>query len=180
MKQKLIKINPDALGVLIDLRYASRNNFTKQKIYKKSKCLLIEEAFERLIVANEIASSIGYKIKIFDAFRSINAQKKLWDILPNPEFISPPSRGSPHSRGIAIDITLVDSNNIELDMGTEFDEFSKLSYHGSSFIPKNAIRNRLLLLGIMTTAGWDYFRNEWWHYQLYNSKSYPLIHYEDI
>ena len=59
-------------------------------------------------------------------------------------------------------------------MGTEFDEFSKLSFHGSKQISKIAFKNRLILLGIMTTAGWDYYKNEWWHYQLFDSKKFPL------
>ena len=101
-------------------------------------------------------------------------KKKLWDTLPDPNFIAPPNKGSPHSRGIAIDITLI-RNGKELDMGTEFDEFSKLSYHGCLNISKVAYQNRLTLLGIMTDSGWDFYRNEWWHYQLFNSKAYKII-----
>ena len=95
--------------------------------------------------------------------------------MPDPNFIAPPDKGSPHSRGVAVDITLVNSNNIELDMGTGFDEFSRLSYHGCLDITKEAYKNRLILLGIMTDAGWDFFRNEWWHYRLYNSKNFPIV-----
>ena len=60
-------------------------------------------------------------------------------------------------------------------MGTEFDEFSKLSYHGCLNISEVAYQNRLTLLGIMTDSGWDFYRNEWWHYQLFNSKDYKII-----
>ena len=175
MKQKLIKITPSNLDVIIDMRYATNNNFTKKKIYENDSCYLIEEAFEHLVIASEIASLIGYKIKIFDAFRPKSAQKQLWNYFPNEQFIASPIKGSPHSRGIAVDITLLDEKLNEIDMGTDFDEFSKLSYHGSTQISKSAFQNRLILLGIMTDAGWDFFRNEWWHYQLFNSKSYPLI-----
>ena len=126
-------------------------------------------------MAVEIAKKIGLKLKIFDAYRPVYVQKKLWEGLPDPNFISPPDRGSPHSRGVAVDITLVNSDNIELDMGTGFDEFSRLSYHGCLDISKEAYKNRLILLGIMTDAGWDFFRNEWWHYQLYNSKNFPIV-----
>ena len=99
---------------------------------------------------------IGLKIKIFDAYRPVYVQKKLWEFLPNPEFIAPPDKGSPHSRGIAIDITLVDQEENELEMGTGFDEFSKLSYHGNINISEKSYHNRLLLLGIMIDAGWDF------------------------
>jgi D-alanyl-D-alanine dipeptidase len=60
-------------------------------------------------------------------------------------------------------------------MGTEFDEFSKLSHHGNLDISKTAYQNRLILLGIMTDSGWDFYRNEWWHYQLFNSKDYQIV-----
>ena len=89
-------------------------------------------------------------------------------------FIAHPDKGSPHSRGVAIDLTLT-RNGKELDMGTEFDEFSKLSYHGNLEISQQSYKNRLLLLGIMTDSGWDFYRNEWWHYQLFGSKNFPII-----
>ena len=75
---------------------------------------------------------------------------------------------------------LLDEKDNELDMGTGFDEFSSLSFHGTKYISKTATKNRLILLGIMTCSGWDFFRNEWWHYQLFNSKKYPLLGDEDL
>ena len=175
MKQQLINIAEQKLDIIIDLRYASSNNFTKEIIYKTNECLLHFEAFEHLSIACELAQKLNYKIKIFDAFRPVYAQEKIWEILPNSEFISPPLKGSPHSRGVAVDLTLT-KDNVELDMGTDFDEFSKLSYHGSKEISELAYRNRLILLGIMMSAGWDFFRNEWWHFQLFNSKNYPILY----
>jgi D-alanyl-D-alanine dipeptidase len=60
-------------------------------------------------------------------------------------------------------------------MGTAFDAFTPLSHHGSTGVSEEAQRNRLVLLGLMTQAGWDFYRNEWWHYQLFNSRDYPLV-----
>ena len=80
--------------------------------------------------------------------------KKLWEFLPDPIFIAHPEKGSPHSRGVALDLTITKEGK-ELDMGTEFDEFSKLSYHGSLDISDVAYKNRVILLGIMTDSGWD-------------------------
>ena len=174
MNQNFIKVNQNQLDVDIDLKYASKNNFTGDKVYLSKSCFLHKIAFEHLCIAVDIAKKIGLKIKIFDAYRPTYVQKKLWDTLPDPNFIAPPKKGSPHSRGIAIDLTLV-RNGKELDMGTEFDEFSKLSYHGCLNISKIAYQNRLTLLGIMTDSGWDFYRNEWWHYQLFNSKKFPII-----
>ena len=175
MNKNLIKVNKKELDIEIDLKYASDDNFTNSPIFKSKVCLIHKIAFEHLELAINIAKKIGYKLKIFDAYRPVYVQKKLWEYLPDPNFIVPPEKGSPHSRGVAVDLTLVDFKGNELDMGTGFDEFSKLSYHGNLNISEASYKNRMLLLGIMTDAGWDFFRNEWWHYQLFNSKSYPII-----
>ncbi|MGH7004056.1 MAG: M15 family metallopeptidase, partial [Alphaproteobacteria bacterium] len=114
-------------------------------------------------------------------FRPSEAQWVLWRARPDPNFLADPRRGSPHSRGVAVDLTLVDSNKRELDMGTGFDAFTPLSYHGiTAGIGTEAQRNRLVLLGIMTSAGWDFYRNEWWHYQLFNAREYPLLSDKDL
>jgi D-alanyl-D-alanine dipeptidase len=73
--------------------------------------------------------------------------------------------------GVAVDLTLLDSSGAELDMGTPFDAFTPRSHHGDRQISIAAQRNRLLLLGLMTAAGWDFFKNEWWHYQLFNARA---------
>tara|TARA_A100001015_G_C14663369_1_gene583925 strand:- start:13 stop:627 length:615 start_codon:yes stop_codon:yes gene_type:complete len=175
MVKKLIKISEKKLDLILDIRYATKNNFTGRQIYNRDDCYLHPEAFERLTIAIEFAKKLGLKFKIFDGFRPSDSQKKLWNFYPNKNFISPPTKGSPHSRGIALDLTLIDKKGNDLDMGTEFDEFSTLSYHGTKYISKQATNNRLLLLGIMTSSGWDFFRNEWWHYQLFKSKSFPIM-----
>ena len=82
---------------------------------------------------------------------------------PDPEFLADPRRGSPHSRGAAVDLSLVDRDGQLLDMGTPFDAFTPLSHHGAAAVPAAAQRNRLVLLGLMTTAGWDFYSKEWWH-----------------
>ncbi len=114
------------------------------------------------------------RLKLFDAFRPSEAQWLLWNACPDPEFLADPRRGSPHSRGVAIDLTLVTRDGAELEMGTGFDAFTPLSHHANPQVPAAAQRNRAILLGIMTAAGWDFYRNEWWHYQLFNPRRYPL------
>ena len=112
---------------------------------------------------------------IYDAFRPTEAQWILWEHSPNPDFLANPQTGSPHSRGVAVDLTLLDQNGKELEMGTKFDDFCTQSHHGNLEISPLAQRNRYILMGIMTTAGWDFYQNEWWHYQLFKSKNYPLL-----
>tara|TARA_B100001173_G_scaffold310750_1_gene326151 strand:- start:777 stop:1346 length:570 start_codon:yes stop_codon:yes gene_type:complete len=174
----LVEITEKQHNVYIDLAYAKINNFTGKKIYLQNKCFIHRDALPKLLAAISIAQSIGYKFKIFDAYRPIEAQNILWDFCPDKNFITPPHIGSPHSRGIAIDLTLV-RNNKKLDMGTKFDYLFQESHHGYKNISKIAQKNRVILLGIMTAAGWDYYENEWWHYQLHNSKNWPLIPKEE-
>lgn len=171
----LINISPPHYDVLHDIAYATHNNFTGRPVYAQAGCYLHPEAAACLARAITYADELGYRLKIFDAFRPSEAQFILWEHTPDPDFLAHPERGSPHSRGVAVDLTLVDEHGEELDMGTAFDAFTPLSHHGADDISANAKRNRLLLLGIMTSAGFDFYRNEWWHYQLFNSRDYTLL-----
>ena len=155
--------------------YFSANNFTSKPLYKSDKCLIHKDAINPLKKAIKLAGSLGYKLKIFDAFRPSDAQWALWKYNPDPDFLADPRIGSPHSRGVAVDLTLINIKDEELDMGTDFDEFTEKSHHGYTQISVSAQINRYILLGIMTASGWDCYHNEWWHYQLFNSKEYPLL-----
>lgn len=168
-------IAPPEDDVILDLRYASAHNITGAAIYGRAAAYLHPEAADLLRRAIELARPLGYRFKVFDAFRPTEAQWRLWHAYPSAEFIADPRRGSPHSRGAAVDLTLVDSAGRDLEMGTDFDSFTPQAHHGRVDIPVAAQRNRALLLGIMTAAGWDFFRNEWWHYQLFNARRLPLI-----
>lgn len=171
----LIPIEAAEYKVIIDLAYATPNNFTGKPVYKQAKCYLHPDAAEALKKAVKLAEQLGYTLRIYDAYRPTEAQWKLWEHTPDPDFLADPRKGSPHSRGIAVDLTLCTPDGTPLDMGTAFDEFHPKSHLGNMEIPPEAQRNRHLLLGIMTTAGWDFYRNEWWHYQLFNSKQYALF-----
>ena len=171
----LITIKKPEFDAEIDIKYASSDNFTGAAVYKNAKCLLHPDAASALQIAIAIAKPLGLRFLIFDAFRPSEAQWKLWQHTPDPNFLADPAKGSPHSRGVAIDLNLIDASGNQLDMGTAFDEFTPLSHHGRTDISTEAQKNRLLLMGIMTTAGWDFYRNEWWHYQLFNSKEYKVL-----
>lgn len=171
----LIEITELKFNVCIELKYATSDNFTGKPIYKEAKCYLNEEAAKLLTNAVQIANILKLKIKIYDAFRPKEAQQKLWDHTPDPDFLADPKVGSPHSKGAAIDLTLLNDKNIPLDMGTDFDLFSSLSHHNNQSINSVAFKNRTILLGIMTQAGFDHYKKEWWHYQLFDSKKYPIL-----
>ena len=171
----LVSITPESHKVQIRLAYASSDNFTGRPVYARADCYLHAEAAALLARAVALAQAIGHRILIFDAFRPSEAQWALWNHTPDPEFLADPRRGSPHSRGAAVDLTLTDADGAELDMGTPFDAFTPASHHAAPGVSAEAQRNRALLLGVMTAAGWDFYRNEWWHYQLFDARSYPLL-----
>ncbi|MCB2081514.1 MAG: D-alanyl-D-alanine dipeptidase [Hyphomicrobiales bacterium] len=172
----LVAITPPEFDVVLDIAYATSHNFTGHPHYKHPHAYLRPEAAEALSRAITVAAGIGLRLKIFDAYRPLEVQKAFWEHTPDPEFLSPPEGGSvPHCRGVAVDLTLVNENEEALPMGTVFDAFTPLSHHGATGISPEAQRNRLLLAGIMATAGWDYNPTEWWHYQLFKPREYPVL-----
>ena len=171
----LVSITPESHKVQIRLAYASSDNFTGRPVYARADCYLHPDADLLLCKSVELAAAMGLGLLIFDAFRPSEAQWALWNHTPDPDFLADPRRGSPHSRGVAVDLTLTD-NGAELDMGTAFDAFTPRSHHGCLDIGAEAQRNRAILMGIMTSAGWDFYRNEWWHYQMFDARRrYPVF-----
>jgi D-alanyl-D-alanine dipeptidase len=175
--QNLIEITEEKFEVILDLRYATKNNVCGRKLYSYPFCHLHQAAIPAFQQAIKSAKNLGLKLKIFDGFRPIEVQKFMFDQFSSQEgFVSNPEGGvTPHCRGVAIDLTLTDLQGNELDMGTDFDEFSDLAFHNCSKISAEAQRNRLILLGLMTIAGFDFYSQEWWHYQLFNPREYPII-----
>ena len=171
----LTLIRPGDYSCAIDLKYATSDNFTGKPVYKTSLCYLHADALKAFEKACGLAHALGLSFRVFDAYRPTEAQWKLWKHTPDPDFLADPAKGSPHSRGVAIDLTLMDAAGADLDMGTAFDAFTPLSHHARTDVQVEAQKNRLMLLGIMSAAGWDFYSNEWWHYQLFNSRNYPLI-----
>jgi len=172
----LLPIARPDFDVEICIAYASSENFTGHAIYKRPGCYLHEDASKLLSRAIDLAKPLGLRFKIFDAFRPAEAQWVLWNHTPDPDFLSDPRRGSPHSMGVAIDLTLIDSSGDELDMGTGFDDFTPQAHHGALDITVEGQRNRAVLLDLMTAAGWDFFQNEWWHYQMFDARArYPIL-----
>lgn len=171
----LVEIAPPIFAVVRDIAYATADNITGKPVYQRPGCYLHPDAAEKLARAIDLARALGLSLKIFDAYRPTEAQWALWNAKPDPDFLADPRRGSPHSRGVAVDVTLLDEAGRQLDMGTPFDAFTPQSHHGRTDVSVAAQRNRLLLLGLMSAAGWDFYRNEWWHYQLFDSRRYPLI-----
>ncbi len=177
---QIVEITPPDFDLEQSLAYATADNFTGRPVYKQAICYLHEDAAAALRRAIAAARALGLKLRLYDALRPSEAQWVLWNHTPDPDFLADPRRGSPHSRGVAVDLTLLGPDGAPLEMGTGFDAFTPRSHHGDTGITPEAQRNRLVLLGLMTQAGWDYYRNEWWHYQLFDSRRYALIDDKDL
>lgn len=154
-------------GIQLDIRYATTNNFTEKQIYNCARCFLRPEVAKKIRkLHRDIKTRYGYGIKMFDCYRPRPAQQKLWDIVPNAMYVTPPKKGSMHNRGLAVDLTIVDENGDELDMGTEYDYFGKEAHrtfvHPNPTIQKNRELHRMLL----EAHGFTGIRTEWWHYSL--------------
>ncbi|WP_338648376.1 M15 family metallopeptidase [Flavobacterium sp. KS-LB2] len=149
-----------------DMKYATTDNFLKAKVYECAECFLRLKTVNALVEVNKKFIEKGYKIKIFDCYRPLDIQKKMWKIVSNPEYVANPAKGSIHNRGGAIDITLVDGNGDELDMGTSFDFFGIEASHNYKNVSEEVKKNRLLLKTTMIGSGFNSFDSEWWHYNL--------------
>lgn len=170
----LVLITEEKFDIILDLRYATKNNVCGRELYSKPLCYLHEATIAPLQKVIKSAKILGLRVKIFDGFRPIEVQQYMFNQFPDG-FVSNPNGGRiPHCRGVAIDLTLTDAGGKELDMGSDFDEFSDLAFHSCEKISVEAQRNRLILLGIMTKAGFDFLANEWWHYQLPKPLEYSV------
>ena len=149
-----------------DMRYATTNNFLKAKVYDCAECYTRVRTSKALIEANKEFMAQGYKIKFFDCYRPNSVQYKMWELVPNPQYVANPVKGSIHNKGGAVDITLVDLEGRPLDMGTDFDFFGQQAHHDYTDLPKEVLENRKLLKETMEKHGFWSIRTEWWHYNL--------------
>lgn len=173
---QLVEITTDTHPVVIDLVYATPHNLAGRPVYAPgARCALRSEAAACLLRAALAARRAGYTLKIFDAYRPAAAQAVFWAACPDPRYVSDVRKGSNHTRGTAIDVTLLDEHGVELDMGTGFDAMQDQSHHDRDDLPPVVQRHRMLLLGIMLRAGFCSINTEWWHYELPDSHSYALL-----
>ena len=148
-----------------ELKYATPDNFLKQAVYDCGECYLRKSTAEALVKANEAFKQLGYRIKLFDCYRPLSVQKKMWKILPGTHYVANPAKGSKHNRGAAVDLTLVDAQGKELNMGTPFDFFGKEAHHTYTEHPKEVLENRKLLKETLDKYNFKSIYSEWWHYE---------------
>ncbi|MGM9804082.1 MAG: M15 family metallopeptidase [Muribaculaceae bacterium] len=165
--------------LIVDLRYASTNNFVGKNMYGTlQRAYLHRDAAKALQKAQQALQKInpGYSIIIYDAARPQSVQRTMWDVVkgtPNEQYVARPQKGGCHNFGVAVDVGLA-LNGTPLDMGTPFDTFSTASHITNEaqlvkqgIISKEALKNRQLLRQAMTQAGFKTYRREWWHFERY-------------
>jgi zinc D-Ala-D-Ala dipeptidase len=163
-------------SLIIDLKYSTTDNFTGKKIYPTNVCVLQKETAQKLAKANEEFKKSGYRIKIWDAYRSVYVQQIFWDIVKDDRFVANPATGgSKHNSGTAVDITLVDSTGNELKMPSKFDDFSTNAYRNNLKMDESAKENLDYLTNIMKKSGFITISTEWWHFEDSSYEKYKII-----
>jgi zinc D-Ala-D-Ala dipeptidase len=164
--------------ILVDLRYASPNNFTHRPLYPPGMRALVRASVaQRLVFAQKYLKERGYGLKIWDAYRPSAAQQQLWQATPNNSYVADPKDGigSMHTRGAAVDATLVDLKGKEVAMPTAFDNFTPaamLEYQGTNPVIRSNLK---LLQKAMARAGFYGLRTEWWHFCAGDWTTFPPV-----
>jgi D-alanyl-D-alanine dipeptidase len=160
--------------IAIDIRYATTNNFMEAKIYDCPACFLREEVAKAILAAHKDLQTQGFGgLKMFDCYRPAPYQQRLWDKKPDARFVTNPKKGSMHSKGGAVDLTIIDTQGNELDMGTPYDYFGEKGYSTYTNLPPEVLKNRRTLTAALKKVGFKDIRTEWWHYA-YIKKQYGL------
>jgi zinc D-Ala-D-Ala dipeptidase len=164
-------------NILLDLRYATTNNFTRQQLYASAPATFMRlPAAKALQRVQAILNRQGYGLKIFDAYRPHAATRLMWELVKDERYVANPAKGSNHNRGLAADLTIIKlSDGMELDMGTGFDNFTDTAHHSFTQLPAPVLANRQLLKQSMEQAGFKAFDTEWWHYSWPNDRNYEIL-----
>ena len=169
-----VRVNTLDTSIIEDIRYATDNNFMDTAVYPCGKCLLRYEVAKKLVKAAKEFREMGYRIKVFDCYRPHSVQYKLWEVVPNKNYVANPDKGSVHNRGGAVDMTLTDMQGNEINMGTDFDFFGFKAFSIDTVdLPDSIITNRRMMWNVMHKYGFYEIKTEWWHLS-YRLKYYPL------
>jgi len=164
-------------SLILDLRYATSNNFMHEKLYPPIKTTWLRKpAADSLKKIQSQLNVMGLGLKIFDAYRPYSVTEKMWEPVKDDRYAADPKKGSGHNRGIAVDLTLINlKTGHELNMGPGFDNFSDTAHHAFTNLPEEVLQNRLLLKKIMEQHGFKALDTEWWHYSLINAGNFELL-----
>ncbi len=165
MTYGLVNIAAASPSILLDIRYATKNNFLHFPVYPRAACYLQKEVAIALCEVQEEFSQINLGLKIFDGYRPLSVQQLMWDTIQDERYVSNPAKGGGrHTRGTAVDLTLVDADGNELEMPTGFDDFTERAHSDYMALGEMAIKNRALLREVMERHGFHQLPTEWWHF----------------
>jgi D-alanyl-D-alanine dipeptidase len=163
-------------GIILDIRYATDNNFVGVPVYKQPLAFARYPVAKSLLAVQQALDSMGLGLVIFDAYRPYSVTVKFFEIYPDSNFVAHPSKGSRHNRGCAVDVALVNKKTGRyLEMPTDFDDFSEAAYPDYLNLTEEQIQNRQLLIEIMARNGFTVYPTEWWHFDFVGWKAYPLM-----
>ena len=171
----LVDVESIDSSIQLDIRYATKNNFVGEIMYPCEKCYLKTWLAEALAEIQSDLNKKKYRLKVFDCYRPHSVQRILWDIVKNANYVAPPSKGSMHNRGMAIDLTIIDEKGNELDMGTEYDDLASASHNGNPRLTLVQKENRDLLRKLMTSHGFRTISTEWWHFYFDRKGHHALL-----
>lgn len=172
---ELVEVITQIPDAVLELRYATRDNFVGEVMYPaESRCLLRRDVLDRLVKVAEDLRAKDLRLKLWDCYRPIAVQWKLWERFPKPGYVADPRRGGNHNRGAAIDLTLIDATGAELEMPTPFDTFQRAAHQGYPGGTQRSRENRELLRQAMVGAGFRINRSEWWHFDALGALRLPV------
>lgn len=181
--ERLARANPDkrlvdleSLGIAIDVRYATPNNFMKAPLYPIAKAYLRAPAARALADIQRELAPEGLALKVFDGYRPYRITEQMWERIHKPGFVADPAKGSKHNRGAAVDITIirVDTGE-EVPMPTPYDDFTDRARQDFMDLPADALANRAKLRDLMTRHGFEPISTEWWHYDFRGWERFELM-----
>lgn len=183
-KNSLVNVHAYCKELVVDLCFSTTNNFIHKKLYSYNIPFLHKDAAVALAKAAVEFKKHGYRIFISDAYRPLSIQKELWDFCPDARYVANPYKGgSNHTRGVAVDITLIDAQGNKLAMPSEIDDMSEKAHRlHYDTLPAKTRENVLLLEKVMVQAGFELYKFEWWHFNLKGWKNYPPLDFsfEDL
>ena len=162
-------------NILVEMKYATSDNFMKRVLYDFDRCLLRQSVALKLAAANREFMTQGRRVKCLDCYRPLAVQWEMWKQVPNPDFVADPRKGSMHNRGLAVDLTLADAAGAELAMPTGFDDFTPRAARDFKDLPADVKRNRDLLRRVMEKHGFQGITTEWWHFNAGDPERYPVL-----
>ncbi len=163
-------------GIVLDVRYATTNNFMHRQLYPVAKTFLRYPAAAALRDAQSELAKENLGLKIYDAYRPYRITEQMWEPIRDADFVADPAKGSRHNRGAAVDLTLIDlRNGQELEMPSGYDEFTDRARRNYTAAPRQALANRARLEEVMTRHGFIPLPSEWWHFDYRSWESFDLM-----